>query len=223
MDANDASGVRNETASGAGPSALPASDSTAVRAAARRALIKVLRAACSGELAAGFAYRSHWQSVSADDERARIAEIEAEEWHHRRLVMDMLAELGERPSPRLEMIFWTIGRTLGLLCHVSGWLAPMYGAGRLESRNVREYEDAARHAWRSGRGEWADCLLTMAEVEWDHERYFRERVLSHRLGVRLPLWTAPAPREEIRASFARECAAVEATPALAALSGLAAG
>ena len=55
-------------------------------------------------------------------------------------------------------------RTLGVLCHVSGWL--------------REYEAAARHAWNCGRREWVDCLLTMAEVEWEHDAYFRGRVLS---------------------------------------------
>jgi hypothetical protein len=89
---------------------------------------------------------------------------------------------------------------------VTGWLIPMYGAGRLESRNVREYEAAARHAFGCGRHEWIDCLLTMAEVEWDHEAYFRGRVLASRLGRRLPLWRAPPPKAEIRGSFEREFA-----------------
>ncbi len=204
MDA-DATGTVRDAGSGAGPGSPLGNESAVADAEAERRLIAVLRAACSGELAAGFAYRGHWQSVSTADERADIRTIEAEEWHHRELVMDMLRQLGARPSRRLEAIFWSIGRTLGLLCHVSGWLAPMYGAGHLESRNVREYERAARWAWRCGRAEWADCLLTMAEVEWDHERYFRARVLSHRLGARLPIWPAPAPREEIRRSFAAEC------------------
>jgi hypothetical protein len=93
---------------------------------------------------------------------------------------------------------------LGLLCHVSGWLAPMYGAGRLESRNVREYEAAARHAWACGRRSWVPCLLTMAEVEWEHEAYFRARVVAHPIGRRLPIWRAPPPKERIRATFAAE-------------------
>jgi hypothetical protein len=62
---------------------------------------------------------------------------------------------------------------LGLMCHISGWFAPMYGAGRLESRNIVEYETAARHALACGREDLIDCLLTMAEVEWEHEHYFR--------------------------------------------------
>jgi hypothetical protein len=80
----------------------------------------------------------------------------------------------------------------------------MYGAGRLESRNIREYETAARHARACGRSDLTDCLLEMAEVEWDHEFYFRSRVLEHALGRRLPIWPQPPPRESIRLSFERE-------------------
>ena len=167
-------------------------------------LTALLRLAYSGERAAGYAYRGHWHSVSDPAEKRRIRTIEEEEWHHRALIGDMLAALGERPSPAREMRATIIGRVLGVLCHVSGWLAPMYGAGKLERRNVREYEAAARYARDCGRGEWVDCLLTMAEVEWEHEAYFRARVESHPLGRRLPLWPAPPPKEHIRSSFARE-------------------
>jgi hypothetical protein len=74
----------------------------------------------------------------------------------------------------------------------------MYGAGRLESRNVREYEDAAARASAAGRADWVDCLLAMAEVEWEHERFFRGKVRAHPLGRCLPLWTAPPPKPSIR-------------------------
>jgi len=167
-------------------------------AAARASFIRVLRAAYSGELAAGFAYSGHGRSVSRVEEQERIRVIEAEEWHHRRLVGEMLATLGAGPSRLREAVFWAIGRTLGPLCSVSGWLAPMYGAGLLESRNIVEYEVAARLAGPAGHPEMVDCLLTMAEVEWEHERYFRERVLSHPWASWLPLWPAPAPKERIR-------------------------
>ena len=81
----------------------------------------------------------------------------------------------------------------------------MYGAGRLESRNIREYETAARYARDSAHDEFVDCLLTMAEVEWEHEKYFRSRVLLHGFGRRLSLWPQPPPREAIRRSFG-DCA-----------------
>ena len=167
-------------------------------------LIELLQLAYSGELAAAYAYRGHWHSVSDKDERTRIEQIENEEWHHRRLVGEMLEKLGARPNQRRDRRALAVGRTLGFLCHLTGWLAPMYGAGRLESRNIREYETAARYARDCGGEEFIDCLLTMAEVEWEHEKYFRSRVLVHFLGKRLPIWPEPPAKESIRDSFAQD-------------------
>ena len=172
----------------------------------RKRLIRQLQGAYSGELAAGYAYRGHWKSVSDPGERDRIRQIEADEWHHRQLVAGLLRELGAGPNYLREAIFWTIGRTLGLLCHVSGWFFPMYGAGKLERGNIVEYEDAARYALGCGREEMIDCLLTMAEVEWDHEAYFRSRVVNHLLVRVLGLWPSPPPRESIRLRYAAETA-----------------
>ena len=170
----------------------------------RRELITLLQLAYSGELAAAYAYRGHWKSVRDREVKSAIQSIENDEWRHRRLVGEMLAELESGPSEHREIRAAFIGRTLGFLCHVMGWLAPMYGAGRLESRNIREYETAARYARACGRVELVDCLLEMAEVEWEHEAYFRARVQEHFLGRRLPLWPQPPPKETVRLSFAGE-------------------
>jgi rubrerythrin len=167
-------------------------------------LIALSQLAYSAERAAAYAYRGHWHSVVDKDERTRINQIEDEEWHHRRLVGEMLEKLGSEPSRQHEIRSLLIGRVLGVLCHLMGWLAPMYGAGRLESRNIREYETAARYARDCGHEEFTDCLLTMAEVEWEHEFYFRSRVLTHPLGKRLFLWPAPSPKETIRMSFTEQ-------------------
>jgi demethoxyubiquinone hydroxylase (CLK1/Coq7/Cat5 family) len=164
-------------------------------------LVEILQLAYSGERAAAYAYRGHWHSVSSPEERQRIQKIENEEWHHRRIVGEMLSTLGAAPDPWREIRASIIGRTLQALCHVSGWLLPMYGAGKLERRNIVEYEHAAQYALGSHRQEFIDCLLTMAEVEWEHEQYFRAKVLSHRLGRLLPIWPAPPPKESIRSSF----------------------
>lgn len=169
-----------------------------------RQLINLLRMAYSAELAAAYAYRGHWHSVRDPAEKIRIRKIEEEEWHHRRLVGEMLATLNARHGRLKELKAVILGRVLGVLCHVSGWLAPMYGAGRLESRNIREYETAARYARDSGHESFIDCLLTMAEVEWEHEYYFRSRVASHRWAPKLPIWLQPPPRESIRLSFESE-------------------
>ena len=110
---------------------------------ARQDLIAILRLAYSGELAASLAYRGHWKSLSDREERQQIRKVEEEELHHRGLVGEMLKALEAPPRRIRELRAWVTGRILGGLCHVMGWLAPMYGAGRLESRNVREYEAAA--------------------------------------------------------------------------------
>jgi hypothetical protein len=165
-------------------------------------LVQLLQLAFSGERAAAYAYHGHWRSVKDPEERRRIHEIEDEEWHHRRLVGEMLTGLGAAPLRGREIQALLIGRTLGLLCHVSGWFMPMYGAGRLESRNVLEYETAARFALACGRTEIIDGLLTMAEVEWEHERYFRAKVASHWWARHFKLWASPPPKETIRAAYA---------------------
>ncbi|HEY9405241.1 MAG TPA: ferritin-like domain-containing protein [Pyrinomonadaceae bacterium] len=171
-------------------------------------LIKILRLAYSGELAAAYAYRGHWHSVKDEATRARIRQIEEEEWHHRRLLGRMLEQVGAKPNCAREFRARVVGRTLGAMCHVTGWLLPMYGAGKLESRNIGEYEVAARHALRSGHTDFVECLLAMAEVEWEHEKYFRACVASHKLSARIPLWPQPAPKEAIRAAYNVELGAI---------------
>jgi rubrerythrin len=170
----------------------------------RQNLIALLQLAYSGELAAAYAYRGHWKSVSNPEQKTAIQNIEYDEWRHREQIGEMLASLESRPNQLREKRADRIGRVLGFLCHVMGWLAPMYGAGRLESRNIREYETAARYARGCGRTDLVQCLLEMAEVEWDHEHYFRRRVQEHFIGRHLPIWTEPPPKESIRISFEPE-------------------
>lgn len=169
---------------------------------ARASLIRVLQGACSGELAAIHAYRGHANSVRSEADRRRIREIEDDERHHRVLVLDLLAQLGSGPSRKREALLWCIGRSIALLCHIGGWFIPMYGAGKLERSNIVEYEDAARYAAEAGHPEMIDCLLMMAEVEWEHERYFREVLAGHWMLRIFPLWDAPPPKESIRGGSA---------------------
>jgi hypothetical protein len=180
--------------------------------AERRSLIVILQHAYSGERAAGLAYNGHWKSVSDPDDRDRIHRIEDEEWQHRRLVGEALASLGAGPNSSREVRAALIGRALGLLCHVSPWFLPMYGAGWLESHNIVEYEDAARHAHGCGRDDLVDCLLTMAEVEWDHEAYFRSKVMGHAWSRLVPSWTPPPPKDAIRARRSEPPLAGTSTP-----------
>jgi demethoxyubiquinone hydroxylase (CLK1/Coq7/Cat5 family) len=148
---------------------------------ARKGLIHILQGAYSGEVAAAYAYRGHWKSLKESPEKRRIRQIEEEEWDHRRRVGEWLEKLGSGPSPLREKIFWTIGRTLGVSCYISGWFMPMYFAGRLESQNSVEYDDAAKFAAELGMDECVEDLLDMARVELEHELFFREVVTGHRL------------------------------------------
>jgi hypothetical protein len=176
----------------------------------RARLVRQLQGAYSGELAAGFAYRGHARAVRDAAEIVRINEIEAEEWHHRELVGGMLRDLAAAPNRVREVIFWCIGHVIAGICHVGGWFIPMFGAGKLERGNIVEYEVAADYALACGREELVECLLTMAEVEWEHERYFRSKVEGHWMLRLFKLWEPAPPKETIRAKFAtrREAARV---------------
>ena len=173
------------------------------RESARSLLVRVLRHAHAGELAAGHAYRGHAASVSDPAEKVRIRQIEDEEWVHRQQVGEMLAALGAAPESAQERKLYFIGKTIAVLCRIGGWYVPMYGAGRLESHNVKEYEDAADFAVGCGHPELVECLLEMAEVEWEHEAYFRAKVESHWLRHVIPVWPAIPPKGAIRSDFAR--------------------
>jgi len=148
---------------------------------ARDNLIRILQNAHAGEVAAAYAYRGHWKSLRDSPEKTRIREIEAEEWEHRKRVGHWLEKLGAKSRPLREKVFWTIGRTLGASCFLSGWFMPMYFAGRLESQNSVEYEDAAALAKQLGMDDCVTDLLDMARVELEHEIFFRQIVAGHRL------------------------------------------
>lgn len=152
-----------------------------VQTNARAELILILQNAYSGEVAAAYAYRGHWESLSESPEKERIRQIEAEEWEHRERVGHWLKTLGANPRPLREKVFWTIGKVLGHTCFISGWFMPMYFAGRLESQNSIEYEDAAVFAKELGMSDCVADLLDMARVEVEHEVFFRNVIAGHSL------------------------------------------
>jgi hypothetical protein len=169
---------------------------------ARVQLTFLLQLAYSGELAATRAYLGHHHSLRDRQERAQLTKIIRDELRHRRCLLGHLRELGAETLPARERKMDLVGRFIAAFCQVGGWFFPMYGAGRLESQNIREYEVAARLALVAGLPHFVDPLLEMAEVEWDHERFFRGKASRHALWSLVPVWPAPPPREAIRASFA---------------------
>ena len=168
---------------------------------AKQKLVGILKNAYSGELGAINAYQGHQKSVIDPAEKKMIHRIEVEEIIHRERVGEILSILGEAPSVPQENAMGMVGKTLGNLCSLSGWFAPMYGAGLLESRNIREYEEAAEYALAAGYVEFLDDLLVMAEVEWEHEKFFREKCRTHFLYHWFPKWSVPPAKEAIREPF----------------------
>lgn len=170
-------------------------------AVARRNLVALLQLAHSGELAATLAYEGHAASVKDPVERDEITAIKDQEIDHRVRVRAMLDVLGVAPDARRERRLRRIGRTVSAFCHVGGWFGPMYGAAKLEHKNVGEYGRAAHFAMQAGHPELVDDLVDMAEVEWDHELYFRSKAASHWLWRFFPKWEPPPPRDSIRHAF----------------------
>ncbi len=167
----------------------------------RKGLVKLLQLAYSAEMGAALAYRGHWHSLVTASERAEVRHIEAEEWLHRREVGALLRDLAVHPRLSYEIKFFLIGSVLRGLCNLAGWFWPMYGAGRLESRNYREYAQAADYAFECGQTDYVNCLLGMAETEWDHECYFRGKVESHLWHKFIPMWEETAPKASIRQNY----------------------
>lgn len=165
--------------------------------------VRLLQNAHAGERAAANAYWGHAHSpfVTNKEERREIYQIYLEEIHHRMRLREMLEELGEKPRLMREIGMYMVGFTIGFLCLFGGWFIPMYGAGKLESTNVVEYEVAARLAFRSRYAHLVDELLFFAEIEWDHEDYFYRKTISHRLHRYTTLWQRPAPRASIQFNY----------------------
>jgi hypothetical protein len=170
-------------------------------ATARVHLIALLQRAHAGEWAAALAYGGHAKSVRDPAERRELEEIRDEELHHRKRLAVMLADLSAGPHVWRERLLTVIGTFISLFCRVGGWYVPMYGAGKLERGNIVEYEHAAKLAYAAGYPDLVDELLLFAEVEWRHELYFRQKVMSHWARYVLPCWGAPPPVAAIRADY----------------------
>ncbi len=142
----------------------------------RSRLIRLLQLAYSGEKAAALAYQGHARSVRDPGEKAMIEKIENDEWVHRRKVGALLEILEARPLAMREARASAVGHTLSLLCGFTGWFLPMFLAGKLETKNVCEYEKAAGWAAELGLTDFVPGLMEMAAVEVEHEKYFFEAI-----------------------------------------------
>ena len=149
---------------------------------ARRELVRGLQLAASGEWGAIRAYLGHRVSLPPGPDRQTIREILGDEIRHRRLVIEMLGELGARPDPRSERKLNVVGGLIAAFCRVGGRFLPMVGAARLECDNIVEYEILARLAHVAG-------LPALVDQPWigfddDHSYMPGHQWLHERLGRR---------------------------------------
>lgn len=167
---------------------------------ALKKFIYLLQNAHAGEKAAANAYWGHGHSLFLWDpvERQELETIYREELHHRARLGEMLRELGAKPRLSREILMYCIGATICVLCLFGGWYIPMYGAGKLESTNIVEYEIAARLAFMAGHKKYIAELLEFAELEWDHEQYFYKKASTHFLHPYSPKWIRPPEKKTIR-------------------------
>lgn len=186
----------------------------------KKDLIRLLQNAHAGERAAAFAYRGHSLAVTTPRERKEIQKIEQEEWDHRACLFQMLQALNAKPRLSREILMMFIGACIYSLCRFGGWFnifnfgwyMSMFGAGKLEQVNIIEYEVVAISAQAHGESRFIDDLINMAEVEWDHEFYFRSKAMTSKWSCYIKIWNAPPPRHSTRQTLTMAVSGGEGTP-----------
>lgn len=138
-------------------------------------LVAALQRAHSGELAAYHAYEGHWRSLKSQDEARHIRAMQRDELRHISQIRKFLFTLGAKPNKFRDGIFWIVGKTASVLCYVSGYNAPMYGAELIERFGASEYSRLSSLAYANRQFSMSSRLKEMAAVEAAHEWYLQTR------------------------------------------------
>lgn len=144
-------------------------------------LTDLLQKAYSAEKAAAFAYQGHAGSIKNPEEKKAIAQIETDEWNHRREVLGLMQQYEVPISKYYEFRFHVIGKLISSSCYVIGWFMPFYFAGRLESGNVCEYFRMKQYFNTLGITEHDPLLYDMGIKEKEHEVYFLDKIKTNKL------------------------------------------
>lgn len=146
-----------------------------------KALVKSLQKAYSAEKAAAYAYIGHANSVKSKEEKNAIKQIELDEWHHRKCVLEIMNEYNIPVSKWYEIKFAVIGRIISTSCHIIGWFMPFYFAGSLESGNVCEYFIMKQYFNSLNIDKHDEILYEMGIKEKEHEVYFLSKIKNNKL------------------------------------------
>jgi len=141
----------------------------------------LLKTAYSAERAASFAYIGHAGSLRRNpEERAKVQEIEQDEWNHRRDVKVLMDRYEIPVSKWLELKFFTIGKVISLSCYFIGRFMPYFFAGKLESGNVCEYFVMMQMFHDLEITEHDELLYEMGLKEKEHEVFFAAMIKDAR-------------------------------------------
>ena len=152
---------------------------------AHKQLVDLLQKAYSAEKAAAFAYQGHAGSINNKSEKLAIQQIEADEWNHRKEVLQIMQQYEIPISRFYEMRFYLIGKIISFSCYLIGRFMPFYFAGNLESGNVCEYFRMKHFFNEMGIKEHDVVLYEMGLKEKEHEVYFLSKIQHSKL---LPLF-----------------------------------
>ena len=144
-------------------------------------LVTLLQRAYSAERAASFAYIGHAGSLKDPIAKARVKEIENDEWDHRRHVLAIMRQHEIPISRSFEVRYYLIGKIISASCYVIGWFMPYFFAGKLESGNVCEYFVMMHYFHALGIREHDTVLYEMGMKEKEHEVYFLQQIKDSRL------------------------------------------
>jgi hypothetical protein len=146
-----------------------------------KALVDLLKKAYSAEKAAAFAYQGHAGAVKDPAQKAAIRQIEADEWHHRQQVLEIMQEYAIPISRWYEIRFHVTGKIISFGCYFIGWFMPFYFAGSLESGNVCEYFRMKNFFNSLGISRHDAVLYEMGIKEKEHEVYFLSKIQNNKL------------------------------------------
>jgi len=139
-------------------------------------LRRLIQQAYSAEKAAAFAYQGHAATLKNQNHKSMVRQIEMDEWHHRSVMLSLMAQYDFRPSLWYELRFAIVGKTIASACFIIGRFMPFYFAGRLESGNVCEYFRMIHLFHDLGMVEHDQILYGLGVKEKEHEVYFYECV-----------------------------------------------
>lgn len=139
-------------------------------------LKRLIQQAYSAEKAAAFAYQGHAASLRDEEKKRVVRQIEMDEWHHRAVMLELMARYHFRPSVWYELRFAMVGKIISTACFVLGRFMPIYFAGRLESGNVCEYFRMIHMFHSLGITEHDRLLYDLGVKEKEHEAVFYDWV-----------------------------------------------